>query len=65
MRNIHMHTNAEHKAKAFSVYAGEGEHGHGGGYQCNDSKSLSKREMTKPLKNNYKGVNPGDTNEVH
>lgn len=63
--NIHIHTNAEHKAKAFSVYAGEGEHGHGGGYQCNDSKSLSKREMTKPLKNNCKGVNPGDTIEVH
>jgi len=31
--NIHLHNNAEHKAKAFSIYAGEGEHGHGGGYQ--------------------------------
>lgn len=32
--NIHFHNNAEHKAKAFLIHAGEGEHGHGGGYQC-------------------------------
>ncbi len=46
--NIHMHTNAEHKAKAFSIYAGEGEHGHGGGYKCGISKSLSKAELMPP-----------------
>ena len=63
--NIHMHTNAEHKAKAFSIYAGEGEHGHGGGYQCAISKSLSQEELMPPEKNNCKGVKPGDTIEVH
>lgn len=63
--NIHMHTNAEHKAKAFSIYAGEGEHGHGGGYQCGISKSLSKAELMPPVKNNCNGVKPGDTIEVH
>jgi len=41
--NIHFHVNAEHKAKDFSIYAGEGEHGHGGGYQCNDTKNLTKK----------------------
>ncbi|MDH3342595.1 MAG: delta-class carbonic anhydrase [Gammaproteobacteria bacterium] len=63
--NIHFHTNAEHKAKAFSIYAGEGEHGHGGGYQCNDSKSLTKKELMLPKINHCNGVEPGDTIEVH
>ena len=64
--NIHFHNNAEHKAKAFSVYAGEGDHGHGGGYRCNMSESLSDAEL-KPMagKNFCKGVKPGDTIEVH
>jgi hypothetical protein len=63
--NIHFHTNAEHKAKDFSIYAGKGDHGHGGGYQCKMSKSLSKSELRKPSKNFCKGVKPGDTIEVH
>ncbi len=63
--NIHFHTNAEHKAKDFSIYAGAGEHGHGGGYQCKASKSLSKAELMVPKTNYCKGVNPGDTIEVH
>jgi hypothetical protein len=63
--NIHFHVNAEHKAKDFSIYAGEGDHGHGGGYQCNDSKSLTKEELKAPMKNNCAGVRPGDTIEVH
>ena len=63
--NIHFHVNAEHKAKDFSIYAGEGDHGHGGGYQCNDSKSLTKEELKAPTKNNCAGVKPGDTIEVH
>jgi hypothetical protein len=63
--NIHFHVNAEHKAKDFSIYAGEGDHGHGGGYQCNDSKSLTKEELKAPTKNNCAGVHPGDTIEVH
>ncbi len=63
--NIHFHVNAEHKAKDFSIYAGDGDHGHGGGYQCNDSKSLTKKELKAPAKNNCAGVKPGDTIEVH
>ena len=63
--NIHFHSNAEHKAKDFSVYAGDGDRGHGGGYQCNDSKSLTKAELGVPTENYCKGVNPGDTIEVH
>lgn len=63
--NIHFHNNAEHKAKDFSVYAGEGEHGHGGGYQCASSKSLSKAELKAPAGEICKGLKPGDTIEVH
>ncbi len=63
--NIHFHTNAEHKAKAFSIYAGEGEHGHGGGYRCNISKSLSKAELKAPKQEICKGLKPGETIEVH
>ncbi len=64
--NIHFHNNAEHKASAFSIYAGEGEHGHGGGYQCGISKELSKAEMRPMAGKNYcDGVKPGDTIEVH
>jgi len=63
--NIHFHVNAEHKAKDYSIYAGEGDHGHGGGYQCNDTKSLTTAELKAPEKNNCAGVKPGDTIEVH
>lgn len=63
--NLHFHNNAEHKAKDFSIYAGEGEHGHGGGYQCNISKSLTKAELKAPEKEVCKGLKPGDTIEVH
>lgn len=64
--NIHFHANAEHKAKDFSIFAGEGDdHGIGGGYQCNISTSLSAAQR-KPLENNMcSGVNSGDTIEVH
>jgi len=63
--NIHFHNNAEHKAKDFAVYAGEGEHGHGGGYMCGMSQSLSKAEMKAPSGDICKGLKPGDTIEVH
>ncbi|HED17915.1 MAG TPA: cadmium carbonic anhydrase [Gammaproteobacteria bacterium] len=63
--NIHFHNNAEHKAKDFSIYAGEGEHGHGGGYQCSISKSLTRAELTPPKETVCKGLHPGDTIEVH
>jgi len=63
--NIHFHNNPEHKAKAFSIYAGEGEHGHGGGYLCSISKSLSKAELMPPKGDVCNGLKPGDTIEVH
>lgn len=63
--NIHFHNNAEHKAKDFSIYAGEGKQGHGGGYQCSMSKSLSKAELKAPKTNVCNGLKPGDTIEVH
>jgi len=63
--NIHFHNNAEHKAKDFSIYAGEGDHGHGGGYQCGMSKSLTAAELKAPKTEICKGLKPGDTIEVH
>ena len=63
--NIHFHNNAEHKAKAFSIYAGEGDHGHGGGYQCTISKALTDQESEPPVADVCHGLQPGDTVEVH
>ncbi|MBF0369435.1 MAG: cadmium carbonic anhydrase [Magnetococcales bacterium] len=63
--NIHFHVNAEHKAKDFSIFAGAGDHGHGGGYQCVASKSLTPSELTPLQNNNCAGVQAGDTIEVH
>lgn len=63
--NIHFHNNAEHKAKDFAIFAGDGEHGHGGGYQCKMSKNLTAAELKKPAKDICKGLKPGDTIEVH
>ena len=68
--NIHFHKNAEHKAAAFSIYAGDGDgHGYESGYQCNISKKLSKAEL-KPTKGSickseHGELQPGDTIEVH
>lgn len=61
--NIHFHVNAEHKAKDFSVHAGEGKNG--GGYQCNDTKTLTEKEIQPTDKEGCAGVKPGDTIEVH
>ena len=63
--NIHLHNHAEHKARDFAIYAGEGEHGHGGGYQCAMSKKLTVAELEKPTAPICKGLKPGDTIEVH
>lgn len=63
--NIHFHTHAEHKAKDFSIYAGEGEKGHRGGYQCNATPNLTKAELAAPAVNHCKDLKPGDTVEVH
>ena len=68
--NIHFHKNAEHKAKAFAIYAGAGDgHGFDSGYQCGISKNLSKAELTPTKEAICKGehgdLKPGDTIEVH
>ncbi|MDH5301517.1 MAG: delta-class carbonic anhydrase [Gammaproteobacteria bacterium] len=68
--NIHFHKNAEHKSKAFAIYAGEGDgHGYESGYQCGISKELSKEEMAPTKDAICKGAHgelkPGDTIEVH
>lgn len=62
--NIHTHTNAEHKGPGFSVSAGAGEHG---GYQCNETASLTAAELEDPANGQgaFGGVKPGDTIEVH
>jgi len=62
--NLHTHTNAEHKGPGFSIYAGDGEHG---GYQCNDTASLTAAELEDPSHGHgaFHGVKPGDTIEVH
>ncbi len=65
--NIHLHKNAEHKAKDFSIFAGEGHEGFGTGYKSN--MKLSKAELApteKPAcKSEHGELQPGDTIEVH
>jgi hypothetical protein len=67
--NIHFHENAEHKAKDFSIYAGDGHAGYDSGYQCVMSKELSTAEMAWKGDGVCKGAHgdlvPGDTIEVH
>ncbi|MFQ5582034.1 MAG: delta-class carbonic anhydrase [Mariprofundaceae bacterium] len=67
--NIHFHENAEHKAKDFSIYAGDGHAGYGSGYQCNMSKHLGKAELAwngdGVCKSSHGDLKPGDTIEVH
>ncbi len=67
--NIHFHENAEHKAEAFSIYAGAGHNGYDSGYQCKLSKTLSKKELVptkeKICAGDHGDLSPGDTIEVH
>ena len=67
--NIHFHENAEHKAEAFSIYAGAGHNGYDSGYQCKLSKTLSKKELAptvgKICEGEHGDLVPGDTIEVH
>jgi len=63
--NIHFHHNAEHKAREFSIYAGEGKNGVGGGYQCNISQTLTAVELKQPKEEICSGLKSGDTIEVH
>jgi hypothetical protein len=62
--NIHIHSNAEHKAPGFSVFAGEGVHG---GYRCNETASLTAAELENPTHGHgtCHDLKPGDTIEVH
>jgi len=67
--NIHFHKNAEHKAKDFSIYAGNGN---GEGYQSGymyDTSLLSKAELAptkhKICDSHHSTLRPGDTIEVH
>lgn len=59
--NIHTHTQAEHKAPGFSVFAGPGP---SGGFQCNETADLTEAELV-AAPGAYEGVVPGDTIEVH
>ena len=65
--NIHLHKNAEHKAKDFSVFAGAGHEGFNSGFKSN--MKLSKAELApteKPsCKSEHGELQPGDTVEVH
>lgn len=64
--NIHFHKNAEHRANAFSIYAGDGDgKGYDSGYRCGIGESLSAAELKPMSKNMCKGIKPGDTVEVH
>ncbi len=67
--NIHFHKNAEHKAKDFSIYAGNGNgHGYQSGYRY-DISGLSKGELRathhKICDSSHSTLRPGDTIEVH
>ena len=63
--NIHFHKNAEHKAEAFSIYAGDGKDGYDSGYQCGISENLTAAELAAPAGDICKGLETGDTIEVH
>ena len=59
--NIHTHTNAEHKGPGFSVFVSAADDG---GFACNETPRLSDAELA-PAPGAYRGVQPGDTIEVH
>ena len=60
--NLHFHKHAEHKAKDFSIFAGDGKYG---GFQCNASAMLTEAESKSPKEHYCTNVVPGDTIEVH
>ncbi|MDE0451545.1 MAG: delta-class carbonic anhydrase [Gammaproteobacteria bacterium] len=59
--NIHTHTNAEHKGPGFSMFVSSADDG---GHACNGTPDLSEGELA-PAPGAYRGVEPGDTIEVH
>jgi hypothetical protein len=58
--NIHTHTQAEHKGPGFNIAVSDGD----AGFACNDTRTLTEAELA-PLPGAYKGVQSGDTIEVH
>ncbi|MBL4775521.1 MAG: hypothetical protein JKY87_05645 [Mariprofundus sp.] len=67
--NIHFHKNAEHKAKDFSIYAGNGDgHGYQSGFRY-DTAQLSAAELApakhKACDSAHSTLKSGDTIEVH
>lgn len=60
--NIHTHTNAEHKGPGFEVFVNDSDTG---GYACNGTDDLTDAETAAYDGNDYKGVKPGQTIEVH
>lgn len=67
--NVHFHENAEHKAKDFNIYAGDGHHGYDSGFQCAMSKQLGATELAWEgagvCASEHGDLEPGDTIEVH
>ncbi|MEM7049275.1 MAG: delta-class carbonic anhydrase [Acidobacteriota bacterium] len=63
--NIHFHNHAEHKAADYSIDAGPGDGGYGGGFQCNDTPKLAAKALRPVSDKVCKGIKPGDTIEVH
>ena len=59
--NLHTHTNAEHRGPGFSVFVSDADDG---GYACDATADLSETELA-PAEGAYRGVEPGDTIEVH
>jgi len=59
--NIHTHTHAEHRGPGFDVFVGDADDG---GYACNETPHLTAAERA-PAEGAYRGVEPGDTIEVH
>jgi hypothetical protein len=60
--NIHFHVNAEHRSASFSKVSDDNTEG---GYQCNISDVLSEKERSPYQPKFCKGIDVGDTLEVH
>ncbi len=63
--NIHFHNNAEHKARDFAIFAGDGQDGVRGGFKCAIGETLSKAELAPIAEPACHSLKPGDTIEVH
>ena len=63
--NIHFHKGAENRAAAFSVPLPLTSNGESGGFACQIASNLSAQERAPFAGNACKGVEPGDTIEMH